>query len=110
MVYKLDLTKAIMLRKSGFPTCSCDTQGTIANSLTCVQLHKRAEKIAVMLMERGRLQDGDHVALVYPPGKRQDQQLHETAYCTCWGLMTGAAVLSPRIAQLSSHYHLQGHK
>ncbi|XP_074180950.1 disco-interacting protein 2 homolog C [Rhinolophus sinicus] len=43
-------------------------RGTIANSLTCVQLHKRAEKIAVMLMERGRLQDGDHVALVYPPG------------------------------------------
>ncbi|KAF2984038.1 hypothetical protein EK904_008078, partial [Melospiza melodia maxima] len=44
-------------------------RGTIANSLTCVQLHKRAEKIAVMLMERGHLQDGDHVALVYPPGK-----------------------------------------
>uniref|UniRef100_A0A8C3M926 Disco interacting C n=1 Tax=Geospiza parvula TaxID=87175 RepID=A0A8C3M926_GEOPR len=43
-------------------------RGTIANSLTCVQLHKRAEKIAVMLMERGHLQDGDHVALVYPPG------------------------------------------
>lgn len=43
-------------------------QGTIANSLTCSQLHKRAEKIAVMLMERGHLQDGDHVALVYPPG------------------------------------------
>ncbi|XP_053116622.1 disco-interacting protein 2 homolog C isoform X10 [Hemicordylus capensis] len=43
-------------------------RGTIANSLTCVQLHKRAEKIAVMLVERGHLQDGDHVALVYPPG------------------------------------------
>uniref|UniRef100_A0A096P363 Disco interacting C n=1 Tax=Papio anubis TaxID=9555 RepID=A0A096P363_PAPAN len=43
-------------------------RGAIANSLTCVQLHKRAEKIAVMLMERGHLQDGDHVALVYPPG------------------------------------------
>uniref|UniRef100_A0A452UL70 Disco interacting protein 2 homolog C n=1 Tax=Ursus maritimus TaxID=29073 RepID=A0A452UL70_URSMA len=43
-------------------------RGTIASSLTCVQLHKRAEKIAVMLMERGHLQDGDHVALVYPPG------------------------------------------
>lgn len=50
-------------------TSSCIAQGTIANSLTCVQLHKRAEKIAVMLMERGHLQDGDHVALVYPPGK-----------------------------------------
>uniref|UniRef100_A0A3Q4HT57 Disco interacting C n=1 Tax=Neolamprologus brichardi TaxID=32507 RepID=A0A3Q4HT57_NEOBR len=38
------------------------------SSLTCVQLHKRAEKIAAMLAERGHLQDGDHVALVYPPG------------------------------------------
>uniref|UniRef100_A0A8C7GWZ0 Disco interacting C n=1 Tax=Oncorhynchus kisutch TaxID=8019 RepID=A0A8C7GWZ0_ONCKI len=43
-------------------------RGTIASSLTCVQLHKRAEKIATMLAERGHLQDGDHVALVYPPG------------------------------------------
>lgn len=24
-----------------------------------------------MLMERGHLQDGDHVALVYPPGEQQ---------------------------------------
>ncbi|XP_056277810.1 disco-interacting protein 2 homolog C isoform X2 [Pseudoliparis swirei] len=45
-----------------------NTRGTIASSLTCVQLHKRAEKIAGMLAERGHLQDGDHVALVYPPG------------------------------------------
>lgn len=53
-------------------SASFPIQGTIANSLTCVQLHKRAEKIAVMLMERGHLQDGDHVALVYPPGKEQN--------------------------------------
>ncbi|XP_026230545.1 disco-interacting protein 2 homolog C isoform X4 [Anabas testudineus] len=45
-----------------------NSRGTIASSLTCVQLHKRAEKIAAMLGERGHLQDGDHVALVYPPG------------------------------------------
>ncbi|XP_026168937.1 disco-interacting protein 2 homolog C isoform X2 [Mastacembelus armatus] len=45
-----------------------NSRGTIASSLTCVQLHKRAEKIATMLAERGHLQDGDHVALVYPPG------------------------------------------
>ena len=69
MVYKRHL-KAVIL-KNIIPICSCDTQGTIANSLTCVQLHKRAEKIAVMLMERGHLQDGDHVALVYPPGKKR---------------------------------------
>ncbi|KAJ0059213.1 hypothetical protein NL108_009578 [Boleophthalmus pectinirostris] len=45
-----------------------NSRGTIANSLTCVQLHKRAEKIAAILSERAHLQDGDHVALVYPPG------------------------------------------
>ncbi|KAJ8268605.1 hypothetical protein COCON_G00137770 [Conger conger] len=45
-----------------------NSRGTIASSLTCLQLHKRAEKISVMLAERGHLQDGDHVALVYPPG------------------------------------------
>ncbi|MEQ2211870.1 DIP2 disco-interacting protein 2 C [Xenoophorus captivus] len=43
-------------------------KGAIASSLTCLQLHKRAEKIAAVLGERGHLQDGDHVALVYPPG------------------------------------------
>uniref|UniRef100_A0A671PP18 Disco-interacting protein 2 homolog C-like n=1 Tax=Sinocyclocheilus anshuiensis TaxID=1608454 RepID=A0A671PP18_9TELE len=44
------------------------SEGAVLSSLTCLQLHKRAEKIATMLMERGHLQDGDHVALVYPPG------------------------------------------
>uniref|UniRef100_A0A3Q0SGD9 DMAP1-binding domain-containing protein n=1 Tax=Amphilophus citrinellus TaxID=61819 RepID=A0A3Q0SGD9_AMPCI len=39
-----------------------------AHSLTCLQLHKRAERVAALLMERGGLQEGDHVALVYPPG------------------------------------------
>uniref|UniRef100_A0A6Q2Z4W6 DMAP1-binding domain-containing protein n=1 Tax=Esox lucius TaxID=8010 RepID=A0A6Q2Z4W6_ESOLU len=49
-----------------------NSRGTIAHSLTCVQLHKRAEKIATMLAERGHLQDGEHVALVYPPGCIKD--------------------------------------
>uniref|UniRef100_A0AAQ4P9C2 DMAP1-binding domain-containing protein n=1 Tax=Gasterosteus aculeatus aculeatus TaxID=481459 RepID=A0AAQ4P9C2_GASAC len=33
---------------------------------SCLQLHKRAERVAAALM--GRLNTGDHVALVYPPG------------------------------------------
>lgn len=45
-------------------------QGAVSSSLTCLQLHKRAERVAALLMERGGLQDGDHVALVYPPGQR----------------------------------------
>ncbi|KAI4888510.1 hypothetical protein NFI96_016781, partial [Prochilodus magdalenae] len=45
-----------------------NAKGTVASTATCVQLHKRAERVAVALMERGRLNTGDHVALVYPPG------------------------------------------
>ncbi|XP_029658229.1 disco-interacting protein 2 homolog C isoform X8 [Octopus sinensis] len=36
--------------------------------MTCSQLHKKAERIGCLLMEKGRLNTGDHVALVYPPG------------------------------------------
>ncbi|KAL4000777.1 solute carrier family 29 (equilibrative nucleoside transporter), member 1/2/3 [Sarotherodon galilaeus] len=43
-------------------------QGAVSSSLTCLQLHKRAERVAALLMERGGLQEGEHVALVYPPG------------------------------------------
>lgn len=44
-------------------------QGTVASTASCIQLHKRAERVAAALMEKGRLNVGDHVALVYPPGK-----------------------------------------
>lgn len=37
-------------------------------SLTCNQLHKRAERVANLLMEKGKVNSGDHVALVFPPG------------------------------------------
>lgn len=37
--------------------------------MSCSQLHKRAERIGCMLMEKGRLNTGDHVALIYPPGQ-----------------------------------------
>ncbi|KAB1254015.1 Disco-interacting protein 2-like protein C [Camelus dromedarius] len=50
--------------------------------LNC-RLHKRAEKIAVMLMERGHLQDGDHVALVYPPGVDLIAAFYGCLYAGC---------------------------
>lgn len=37
-------------------------------SLSCSQLYKRAERIACMLLERGKPNKGDHVALIYSPG------------------------------------------
>ena len=36
--------------------------------LTCAQLHKKAEKVACLLTEKGQLNSGDHVALIFPPG------------------------------------------
>lgn len=52
-------------------------QGAVSSSLTCLQLHKRAERVAALLMERGGLQEGDHVALVYPPGQREELSTEE---------------------------------
>ncbi|XP_064167595.1 disco-interacting protein 2 homolog A-like isoform X4 [Anguilla rostrata] len=45
-----------------------NAKGAVASTASCLQLHKRAERVAVALMERGRLNTGDHVALLYPPG------------------------------------------
>uniref|UniRef100_A0A4W5RCR8 Disco-interacting protein 2 homolog Ba n=1 Tax=Hucho hucho TaxID=62062 RepID=A0A4W5RCR8_9TELE len=60
----------------GFPVyCTCTVsltssvlQGAAVCTATCVQLHKRAEKITSALMERGGLNTGDNVVLLYPPG------------------------------------------
>ncbi|XP_014888937.1 disco-interacting protein 2 homolog A isoform X11 [Poecilia latipinna] len=43
-----------------------NSKGTVASTASCLQLHKRAERVAAALI--GRLNTGDHVALVYPPG------------------------------------------
>ena len=37
-------------------------------NLTCLQLHKKAEKIAALLIDKTKLNRGDHVALIFPPG------------------------------------------
>uniref|UniRef100_A0A8C1YKR9 Disco-interacting protein 2 homolog A n=1 Tax=Cyprinus carpio TaxID=7962 RepID=A0A8C1YKR9_CYPCA len=57
--------------------------GTVANTASCVQLHKRAERVAVALMERGRLNTGDHVALVYPPGVDLIATFYGCLYAGC---------------------------
>ena len=45
-----------------------NNKGAVSQSLSCSQLHKKAERIACLLIEKGRLNTGDHVALIYPPG------------------------------------------
>ena len=36
--------------------------------ISCSVLHKKAEKIGCLLLDKGRLNTGDHVALLFPPG------------------------------------------
>lgn len=43
-------------------------QGAAVSTATCSQLHKRAEKITAVLVERGGVNTGDNVVLLYPPG------------------------------------------
>uniref|UniRef100_A0A8C3AWK1 Disco-interacting protein 2 homolog Ba n=1 Tax=Cyclopterus lumpus TaxID=8103 RepID=A0A8C3AWK1_CYCLU len=45
-----------------------NAKGVAVCTATCAQLHKRAEKITATIMERGGLNTGDNVVLLYPPG------------------------------------------
>uniref|UniRef100_A0AAY4C7S8 DMAP1-binding domain-containing protein n=1 Tax=Denticeps clupeoides TaxID=299321 RepID=A0AAY4C7S8_9TELE len=45
-----------------------NSKGTAVCTATCMQLHKRAEKIAAALMERSGINTGENVILLYPPG------------------------------------------
>ncbi|VDM91385.1 unnamed protein product [Litomosoides sigmodontis] len=45
-----------------------NSRGTEMESITCAQLLKRAERIGSMLIDKGRLNPGEHVALIFPPG------------------------------------------
>ncbi|XP_028848627.1 disco-interacting protein 2 homolog B-A isoform X7 [Denticeps clupeoides] len=45
-----------------------NAKGVAVSTATCLQLHKRAEKVAAALMERGGINTGDNVVLLYPPG------------------------------------------
>ncbi|EZA60306.1 Disco-interacting protein [Ooceraea biroi] len=47
---------------------SLNAKGAVATSLSCSQLHKKAERIGNLLLDRGRVNTGDHVALIFPPG------------------------------------------
>ena len=43
-------------------------QGHNIRSINCLQLHRRAERIACFLTDKLKANSGDHVALIYPPG------------------------------------------
>ncbi|MGH0120699.1 UNVERIFIED_CONTAM: hypothetical protein FKN15_031628 [Acipenser sinensis] len=60
-----------------------NAKGTVASTATCLQLHKRAERVALGLMEKGHLNTGDHVALVYPPGVDLIATFYGCLYAGC---------------------------
>lgn len=43
-------------------------KGAVATMLSCSQLHKKAERVGNLLLEKGKINTGDHVALIFPPG------------------------------------------
>ncbi|XP_072930809.1 disco-interacting protein 2 isoform X2 [Epargyreus clarus] len=45
-----------------------NSKGAVSKALTCAELHKKAERIGNLLLEKGRVNTGDHVALIFPPG------------------------------------------
>uniref|UniRef100_H0VKV4 Disco interacting B n=1 Tax=Cavia porcellus TaxID=10141 RepID=H0VKV4_CAVPO len=45
-----------------------NAKGTTVCTASCLQLHKRAERIASVLGDKGHLNAGDNVVLLYPPG------------------------------------------
>ncbi|XP_033607342.1 disco-interacting protein 2 isoform X8 [Cryptotermes secundus] len=45
-----------------------NSKGAVATMLSCSQLHKKAERVGNLLLEKGKINTGDHVALIFPPG------------------------------------------
>uniref|UniRef100_A0A674D558 Disco-interacting protein 2 homolog B-A-like n=1 Tax=Salmo trutta TaxID=8032 RepID=A0A674D558_SALTR len=59
------------------------TPGVAVSTATCVQLHKRAEKIAAALTEKGSINTGDNVVLLYPPGIDLITSFYGCLYAGC---------------------------
>uniref|UniRef100_A0A914XY41 AMP-dependent synthetase/ligase domain-containing protein n=1 Tax=Panagrolaimus superbus TaxID=310955 RepID=A0A914XY41_9BILA len=45
-----------------------NSKGVEIDTLSCAQLLKKAERIGALLLDKGHLNAGDHVALIFPPG------------------------------------------
>jgi len=67
-VHNNDCLKVILIHVvDGIVDCCYGYQGQPQFTVTCSQLHKKAERIGALLMDKGRLNTGDHVALIYGP-------------------------------------------
>uniref|UniRef100_A0A8C7MJX5 Disco-interacting protein 2 homolog Bb n=1 Tax=Oncorhynchus kisutch TaxID=8019 RepID=A0A8C7MJX5_ONCKI len=78
MIEDQDLVRKRMnLRKLKF------YRGLVVSTATCVQLHKRAEKIAAALTEKGSVNTGNNVVLLYPPGIDLIASFYGCLYAGC---------------------------
>uniref|UniRef100_A0A8C7MKG7 Disco-interacting protein 2 homolog Bb n=1 Tax=Oncorhynchus kisutch TaxID=8019 RepID=A0A8C7MKG7_ONCKI len=60
-----------------------NAKGLVVSTATCVQLHKRAEKIAAALTEKGSVNTGNNVVLLYPPGIDLIASFYGCLYAGC---------------------------
>ncbi|XP_060244606.1 disco-interacting protein 2 homolog B isoform X5 [Meriones unguiculatus] len=60
-----------------------NAKGTAVCTASCLQLHKRAERIASVLGDKGHLNAGDNVVLLYPPGIELIAAFYGCLYSGC---------------------------
>ncbi|OCT95820.1 disco-interacting protein 2 homolog B isoform X1 [Xenopus laevis] len=60
-----------------------NAKGTAICNATCLQLHKRAERIAAALCDKGHLNAGDNVVLLFPPGIELIAAFYGCLYAGC---------------------------
>ncbi|KAK6471199.1 disco-interacting protein 2-like protein B isoform X1 [Huso huso] len=60
-----------------------NAKGVAVSTASCLQLHKRAERIAAALTEKGNLNTGDNVVLLYPPGIELIASFYGCLYAGC---------------------------
>uniref|UniRef100_A0A8C5UA64 Disco interacting protein 2 homolog B n=1 Tax=Malurus cyaneus samueli TaxID=2593467 RepID=A0A8C5UA64_9PASS len=60
-----------------------NAKGTTVCTATCLQLHKKAERIASVLCDKGHLNAGDNVVLLYPPGIELITAFYGCLYSGC---------------------------
>uniref|UniRef100_A0A8B9G9Y4 Disco interacting protein 2 homolog B n=1 Tax=Amazona collaria TaxID=241587 RepID=A0A8B9G9Y4_9PSIT len=60
-----------------------NAKGTTVCTATCLQLHKKAERIASVLSDKGHLNAGDNVVLLYPPGIELITAFYGCLYAGC---------------------------
>ncbi|KAG5836473.1 hypothetical protein ANANG_G00255170 [Anguilla anguilla] len=81
------LAEALQWRASSDPDhvlfVLLNAKGVAVSTASCVQLHKRAERIASALMEKGSINTGDNVVLLYPPGIDLIASFYGCLYAGC---------------------------